>query len=187
MIRSCFVLIAFSAFALALVVPAGCGGSGGVIESAVGCNLPSGSGSGVAPSPAEQAWALEMLGILNGERSAFGLAPLAWSDEAAAAAYGHSVDMDHRDFFDHENPDGVGFAGRLSAQGVAWIAVGENLSMGPGRCTPAEAMSRLMDSPTHRANILDEIYTHVGVGVHAASGGPWWTQVFFTPLAPSAR
>ena len=38
-----------------------------------------------------------------------------------------------------------------------------------------------MDSAPHRATILDPRFTHLGVGVHIASGGPWWTQVFLTP------
>jgi uncharacterized protein YkwD len=35
-----------------------------------------------------------------------------------------------------------------------------------------------MNSPGHRANILNCEFTTLGVGVHFGSGGPWWTQDF---------
>ena len=87
--------------------------------------------------------------------------------------------QDDRDFFDHVNPDGQDPGDRLSAWSVPWVAVGENLTR--GSLDPSDAMDAWMDSAPHRATILDPQFTHLGVGVHIASGGPWWTQVFLTP------
>lgn len=39
-------------------------------------------------------------------------------------------------------------------------------------------MTAWMNSPGHRANILNCQFTKLGVGVHTGSGGPWWTQDF---------
>ncbi|HZG04932.1 MAG TPA: CAP domain-containing protein, partial [Streptomyces sp.] len=39
-------------------------------------------------------------------------------------------------------------------------------------------MDAWMDSPGHRANILNCDYRTLGVGAHFAEGGPWWTQNF---------
>jgi uncharacterized protein YkwD len=35
-----------------------------------------------------------------------------------------------------------------------------------------------MNSPGHRANILNPDFKTLGVGVHFGPGGPWWTQDF---------
>jgi len=35
-----------------------------------------------------------------------------------------------------------------------------------------------MNSPGHRANILNENFTHLGVGFVEAENGLWWTQKF---------
>jgi uncharacterized protein YkwD len=43
-------------------------------------------------------------------------------------------------------------------------------------------MDALMASPGHRANILHDGWTHVGIGVHDDPAGPWWTQVFLRIL-----
>jgi uncharacterized protein YkwD len=39
-------------------------------------------------------------------------------------------------------------------------------------------MTAWMNSPGHRANILNCSYTKLGVGVADGTGGPWWTQDF---------
>jgi uncharacterized protein YkwD len=39
-------------------------------------------------------------------------------------------------------------------------------------------MEAWMNSPGHRANILNCEFTTLGVGVHFGPGGPWWTQDF---------
>jgi uncharacterized protein YkwD len=37
-----------------------------------------------------------------------------------------------------------------------------------------------MNSPGHRADILDRAVTQLGGGVHTGDGGPWWTRDFGT-------
>jgi len=130
-------------------------------------------------SPTELAWAQQVLDLVNVERANASLPPLAWHDPVSQVAYEHSVDMDVRNFFSHTNPDGDGPADRITMAGITWTAAGENIAY--GQQTPAVVMTDWMNSPGHRANILSPNYTHLGVGVHLAPGGPWWTQNFMAP------
>jgi uncharacterized protein YkwD len=50
-----------------------------------------------------------------------------------------------------------------------------------GQPTPPAVVDGWMNSPGHRANILNCRLTMVGIGVVRGAGGPWWTQVFATP------
>jgi uncharacterized protein YkwD len=149
------------------------GGGGGGNSS----GLP-GSGSGTGMSAAEDAYAREVLRLVNVERANVGLGAVAWDDQLAAVAYGHSVDMQARGFFDHVNPSGQGPGERLVAAGVTGLlAWGENIAY--GQPTPADVMATWMGSTGHRDNILNPGFTHLGVGVHAP-GPIWWTQLFGT-------
>jgi uncharacterized protein YkwD len=139
-----------------------------------------GSGNAEAPSPGEEAWALEVLDRVNAQRQAQGLDPVAWHPVAADVAYAHAWDMDRRGFFDHENPDGQGPGARLTDAGVSWWSAGENIAR--GQADPGEVMDDWMNSPGHRANILEPTFSHLGSGVHSGPReGPWWVQVFLQP------
>jgi uncharacterized protein YkwD len=55
--------------------------------------------------------------------------------------------------------------------------VAENIAM--GQRTPPEAMRSWMNSPGHRANILNASYTRIGVGAYrTADGTVFWCQQF---------
>ncbi|CAM5343878.1 RNA polymerase sigma factor OS=Streptomyces glaucescens OX=1907 GN=SGLAU_30880 PE=3 SV=1 [Streptomyces glaucescens] len=113
---------------------------------------------------------------MNEERAAAGCAPLTEDPQLNQAAQGHSEDMAARGFFDHTNPDGADPGRRTTAAGYAWSTYGENIAR--GQQTPEAVMESWMNSPGHRANILNCSFEDIGVGVHDGSGGPWWTQNF---------
>jgi uncharacterized protein YkwD len=127
-------------------------------------------------SAAELAMALAVLDLVNAERANAGLSPVAMHSEGSDVAWRHSVDMDERNFFAHTNPDGDGPGQRIAAAGIANAGWGENIAYGYG--SPESVMTAWMNSSGHRANILNANWTHIGIGVHSAPGGPWWTQVF---------
>ncbi|MEJ8668022.1 sigma-70 family RNA polymerase sigma factor [Streptomyces sp. MS1.AVA.1] len=118
----------------------------------------------------------QVVALVNKERSAAGCGPLSEDSELNQAALRHSEDMDARDFFDHTNPDGADPGQRVTAAGYTWSTYGENIAQ--GQQTPEAVMESWMNSPGHRANILNCSFKDIGVGIHKASGGPWWTQVF---------
>ncbi|WNM30460.1 sigma-70 family RNA polymerase sigma factor [Streptomyces sp. Li-HN-5-11] len=130
--------------------------------------------------PAPAGTVAQVVALVNRERSAAGCAPLTEDAELDSAARGQSDDMAARDFFDHTNPDGAGPGERITAAGYRWSAYGENIAK--GQQTPESVMTSWMNSPGHRANILNCAFKNIGVGVHKGSGGPWWTQDFGTRL-----
>ncbi|MEU9861219.1 sigma-70 family RNA polymerase sigma factor [Streptomyces sp. NPDC047971] len=117
----------------------------------------------------------EVISIVNSERAKAGCGPLTENSLLTQAAQGHSVDMAARNFFDHTNPDGDGPGERVTATGYRWSTYGENIAM--GQRTPADVMESWMNSPGHRANILNCSFKEIGIGIHS-EGGPYWTQVF---------
>ncbi|MEV5974083.1 sigma-70 family RNA polymerase sigma factor [Streptomyces sp. NPDC051921] len=130
---------------------------------------PTGTGSG------DTSDSREVIDLVNSERARAGCGPLTENSLLTRAAQGHSDDMAARDFFDHTNPDGDGPGERVTAAGYRWSTYGENIAK--GQRTPAEVMDSWMNSPGHRANILNCAFREIGIGIHT-SGGPYWTQVF---------
>jgi len=58
-----------------------------------------------------------------------------------------------------------------------WMTYGENIAF--GYSTAAAVMQAWMNSPGHRANILNPNFKEIGVGVVAnAQGYLYWTQEF---------
>ncbi|MEV6651985.1 sigma-70 family RNA polymerase sigma factor [Streptomyces sp. NPDC051219] len=118
----------------------------------------------------------KVIALINKERAKKGCGPVRSNKRLKKAALRHSKDMAARDFFDHTNPDGVDPGERITAAGYEWSTYGENIAR--GQRSPAQVMDAWMDSPGHRANILNCSFEEVGIGIHRGSGGPWWTQAF---------
>ncbi|MFI5941468.1 CAP domain-containing protein [Streptomyces uncialis] len=121
----------------------------------------------------------EVAALVNTERNANGCKDITTDARLNRAAEGHSRDMAERDYFDHTSPDGRGVGDRVTAAGYEWSAVGENIAM--GQPTAVAVVEAWLDSPGHRANILNCEYTQMGLGVDTSDGGPRWTQVFAAP------
>jgi uncharacterized protein YkwD len=118
----------------------------------------------------------QILALVNTQRVANKCAALTASKPLDTLAQNFSEEMAARNFFDHTDPDGKTPWDRAKALGITNLG-GENIAM--GQQTPADVMTAWMNSPGHRANILNCTYHSLGVGVHfATTGGPWWTQDF---------
>ena len=126
--------------------------------------------------PAPTDTVAQVVALVNKERADAGCGPLTEDPLLNKAAQGHSEDMAARDFFDHTNPDGADPGQRITAAGYTWSTYGENIAK--GQQTPEAVMDSWMNSPGHRANILNCSFKDIGVGIHDGSGGPWWTQNF---------
>ena len=122
----------------------------------------------------------EVVDRTNAERARHGLRALTVDQRLAAAAQAHSADMVRRAFFAHESPDGRQVWDRAVAAGYAYRKVAENIAA--GQRSAEEVVRGWMESPGHRANILDGDLAQIGVGrVEGGSYGVYWTQVFGTP------
>jgi uncharacterized protein YkwD len=109
--------------------------------------------------------------------------PLLWDDRLAAVARAHSEEMARNGYFSHEAADGAWPAQRISAAGILWVRVGENIAS----CQSiAQAESTFMDEPkferNHRWNILSPDYTRVGVGIAKGSDGMLYITEDFAQL-----
>jgi uncharacterized protein YkwD/stress response protein SCP2 len=121
--------------------------------------------------------AAEVVDRTNRERAAAGLRPLAADSVLTAAAQAHSADMVARDFYSHTSPDGGGPRDRAVAAGAARGTIGENIAC--GQRSPGAVVEGWMNSPGHRANILQPEFTHIGVGLAGGGrAGTYWTQLF---------
>jgi uncharacterized protein YkwD len=128
----------------------------------------------VANLPAEAA----VLSLVNSERAKAGCKAVTNDSRLATAARKHSADMVARDYFSHTTPDGVDFATRIENEGYRWSNAGENIASGQRNAT--EVMKAWMNSPGHRANILNCNFKNLGVGMVLDGNRPMWTQDFGT-------
>jgi uncharacterized protein YkwD len=103
-----------------------------------------------------------MLELVNKERVAAGLKPLAADPELTQVARRHSGDMFARGYFAHNTPEGIDPFERMHEAGVRFDTAGENLALAP---TVQVAHTGLMNSLGHRANILRPEFGRVGIGI----------------------
>ncbi len=116
--------------------------------------------------------------LLNRKRAARGLKPLRFNKRQRKAASRHNRAMLAKSCFSHLCPGERDLVGRFAATGYlpcscTW-GVAENIAWGAGRtAAPAAVVSAWMNSPSHRANILNRRFERVGIAVSDGSpGGP---------------
>ena len=131
--------------------------------------------------------------LLNQQRAANGVGALVENATLSSASAGYSQRMVAQGFFNHESPDGGTLVDRLTGAGYLgdddpWV-VGENLGWGQGTLATARSMvSAWMDSPGHRANMLSDDYTEIGLGL--ALGTPTdqtWGATYTTDFGAGAN
>jgi uncharacterized protein YkwD len=112
--------------------------------------------------------------------------PLRWNEKLAAVARGHSRDMLEQGFFAHVDPEGRTVSARVSAAGIPWRALGENIAIN-GTVPGAEAA--FMNEPrfdhNHRGNILNANYTDVGIGIVQGQNGSLYITQDFVAIPPN--
>ena len=160
--------------------PAPVGAAGGPTAAAAAAPRPS------TPPAAEEQRAFD---LVNAERQAKGLTPLAWDDRLALMARSHAEDMARGGGRGHTDRAGLGMTARAEVFGVGGFeALGENIGYSEGDEDPvAVVLARWTGHDMHRQNILAPDFTHSGMGVaKAANGDVLFTQVFIA-RRPAAR
>jgi len=111
----------------------------------------------------------EVFKLVNEERSKEGLKPLVLDKELTESAIFRSAETVL--YFDHVRPDGT------LCDTVSDRLHGENIAA--GQIDPEKVMDSWMNSPGHRANILDDEFESIGIGHFKASNGlNYWVQTF---------
>jgi uncharacterized protein YkwD len=104
----------------------------------------------------------QMLALVNKERTERGLPPVKADAELTQVARKHSVDMFARGYFSHYTPEKKDPFDRMRTAGVKFLTAGENLALGR---TLKICHEGLMNSPGHRANILNPSFGRLGIGI----------------------
>ncbi|MFG1709897.1 CAP domain-containing protein [Nonomuraea sp. M3C6] len=130
--------------------------------------------SGTVGTPEEN----EVLRLTNVARAQGGCRPLKHDPQLRTAAFGHSDDMAKQNYFDHASKDGRSFMDRIKASGfTGGTAFAENIAF--GQPSPASVVQGWMNSPGHRANIMNCAYNLIGVGAaRNPQGRIYWSQDF---------
>lgn len=118
----------------------------------------------------------QMLTLINRERTAEGLKPLVLDDRLCQAAQVRAEELVQS--YSHTRPDGRSCFTAMTEAGVNYRFSGENIAA--GQQSVVEVMTDWMNSPGHRANILNSSYGRVGIGFTYAGGNyrAYWTQMF---------
>ncbi|MFF2237370.1 CAP domain-containing protein [Bacillus thuringiensis] len=131
--------------------------------------------------PAEEAKSLSefeqrVVELTNAERAKQGLSALKIDTELSKVARIKSEDMQKNNYFDHNSPTYGSPFDMMKKFGISYTSAGENIAQ--GQRTPEEVVQAWMNSAGHRANILNNGFTHIGVGY--VESGNYWTQQFIT-------
>ena len=118
--------------------------------------------------------------LVNQERVKRGLPTFTFDAELSRVARFKSQDMIDKKYFSHTSPTYGSPFDMMQKFGLRFSAAGENIAY--GQKTAQEVMNAWMNSAGHRANILSEAYTHIGIGVAKMYNGTlYWTQMFMNP------
>jgi uncharacterized protein YkwD len=110
--------------------------------------------------------ATSLLDATNQQRGADHEPGLTINQQLSAAAQAKADDMAAKDYWSHNSPDGRTPWSFITAAGYSYEAAGENLAY--GFASGSDVVSAWMQSPTHRANVLNDNYKNVGFGVAEA-------------------
>ncbi|WP_433211305.1 CAP domain-containing protein [Dactylosporangium sp. CS-047395] len=130
-----------------------------------------------APTTTPSDLETQVVTLTNNYRTANGCGALRIDTRLVAAARAHSTDMVTKNFFDHTGSNGSNFVQREVAAGYTTGASAENIAW--GYRSAQDVVTGWINSPGHRANIMNCSSVAVGVGVaYKADGTPYWTQDF---------
>lgn len=116
----------------------------------------------------------EVVRLVNEIRQKNGLGTLKSNWQLARVARYKSQDMHDKKYFSHTSPTYGSPFDMMKNFGISYRYAGENIAM--GYRSPSAVVDGWMNSPGHRANILNGNYTEIGVGY--VSDGSYWTQMF---------
>lgn len=107
--------------------------------------------------------ATQLLADTNSQRASNHETALSLDNELTQAAQSKAEDMALRDYWSHTTPDGKTPWTFINATGYQFAAAGENLAY--GFSSSDALMNGWMNSPDHRVNVLDKVFTQVGFGI----------------------
>ena len=132
-----------------------------------------------APSQASTA-GITLMNAANHDRASAGLPLLQWDPRLAAAAHQHALRMARMNTLSHQFPGEPPMPDRARQAGARFSTVAENVAEGP---SVVGLHSQWMNSPPHRANLLDRNLNSVGIAVVQA-GSRYFAVEDFSAAVP---
>ncbi|TYR80141.1 hypothetical protein FZC66_13495 [Priestia megaterium] len=127
----------------------------------------------------QRGFQLQMFDLINSTRSKYGLSLVEWNDRIAKTALSHSLDMAENHYFSHGNLKGETPFDRIYNDQIDYRIAGENIAM--GQFSSIYAHEELMNSLSHRRNILYTDWRFLGIGVSFDSRNiPYYTQNYYS-------
>lgn len=148
-----------------IVVNVGSSGDGEIIED----------DEAAENSDKEQNHSDEVIELVNKERQAAGKPALKADDELNKIAAVRAKEISEK--FSHIRPDGTQCFTAYDDAGYRYVAAAENIAYNYNDSTD-DIMDIWMNSSGHKANILSDDVTNIGVGYYEAGGRYYWVQVF---------
>ncbi|MBS1123204.1 MAG: SCP-like extracellular [Deltaproteobacteria bacterium] len=127
------------------------------------------------PADAER----RLLALVNRDRLAAGLSALVWDGAVADVARGHSTEMRRTKNVAHISPTTGSASDRVRAAKIKTAVVLENVARAYGL---GEAHQGLMNSPGHRANLMSQTATNLGIGVVFGEEVSGRREIFITQV-----
>jgi hypothetical protein len=126
-----------------------------------------------------------VISLANQARVEGGLAALTPNSLLTSAAQAKANDMLAKQYFAHNTPSGDTPWTFIKATGYSYLTAGENLAID---FTEAESVQTAwMNSPGHRANIMNKAFQEIGIGISKGTFNGHETtivvQMFGTPIA----
>jgi Cysteine-rich secretory protein family len=139
----------------------------------------------IATMLAGQAWAQDpaarqLLELVNADRAEAGLAGLKWDASLAQAAQAHAELMSQQGALSHQYPGEADLETRAGQAGAHFRSIAENVALAP---SPQALEKEWMNSPPHRANILNPSMTSLGVGLVRRGGNFYGVEDFAASVA----
>ena len=119
----------------------------------------------------------QVVALVNAERVKEGLPALKVDETLQAAALARAKETVQ--LFSHTRPNGTSCFTILKEYGISYRYAGENIAY--GQRSPEEVVDAWMNSEGHRANIMNQNFTTIGIGYYqTANGTKYWSQLFLS-------
>lgn len=119
----------------------------------------------------------KVIELVNAARAKEGLSPLI--KDTTLTNLSNIRSKEAATLFSHQRPDGTSWSTVLKQNNVSYTAAAENIAAGQN--TPEAVVKEWMDSPSHRANIMNSEYNKIGVSCYVDQKAPYryyWEQLF---------
>jgi uncharacterized protein YkwD len=177
----------FTGFAGAAVAAPGATAAGASVGASVGGTAGLGATSSIdtaaiTAGSSAATYIARVVALTNAQRKMHGCRALTVNATLTRVAQAHSTDMAVHNYFSHNSRNGTTPAARMTAAGYRYRYAAENIAAGQPNADAV--MIAWMNSPGHRANVLNCKLTQLGVGYAvnpASTYNTYWTQDFGTP------